>query len=210
MNYPAEASVQHDQNDAPSWPTPPNLISRRGCGFAAIGLAFAFLMALAIVRTRSMSTEQTSPFWGNQVATAIRLDRPVELLRPTGSTSDKALDFYNPGWIDLTELRDLGYFRRVFLSDENFDWDATQLMQIPPAQPNQWPWAYVRFGQSNPKATPTTIAIHLNEGWVGLPEGSKVTKLNDGMRRRIAYRLRLFAKVAEEPIPPEPEKGGES
>lgn len=210
MNDPTEASMQDHQHDTPSWPTPPRLISLRGCGFATLGLAFAFAMALAIVRTRSMSTEHTSPFWGDDVTKAIRLDRPVELLRPDGSTSDKALDFYNPGWIDLTELRDLGYFRRVFLADENFDWDAARSMQIPAASAGQWPWAYVRFGQSEPQATPTTIAIHLDEGWVGVPEGVKVAKLNEGMRRRIAYRLRLFAKVDGESVQSDPQKGSES
>ncbi|MEZ6087208.1 MAG: hypothetical protein R3C05_04085 [Pirellulaceae bacterium] len=203
MNDPAEASMAERASSEESWPPAPRLVTFRGCVFILLGLSFAFAMALAIVRTRHMSTEHTAPFWGEAVAKAIRLDRPVELLRPSGSTAVKDLDFYHPGWIDLTELRDLGYFRRVFLADENFDWSNARTMTIPPASADQWPWAYIRFGQSHPQAVATTIAVHLNEGWVGVPGGDRVACLNEGMRRRIAYRLQLFAKVNAKSAEPE-------
>ncbi|QDS90723.1 hypothetical protein EC9_49390 [Rosistilla ulvae] len=197
MDQSKEASTD---NAAPAaqWPPRPPLVSPRGCLFALLGLGFAIAMSLAIVRNRSMPTEQTDPFWGPEVSQAIRVGRPVELLRPEGSQAVPELDFYHEGWLDLTELRDLGYFRRVFLADNNFDWQQLGEREIPAADPAHWPWAYVRFGQSDDEAEATTIAIHLDEGWVGMPGGRRAARLTESVLPRIAYRLRLFAKVASE------------
>ncbi|WP_417734600.1 hypothetical protein [Rosistilla oblonga] len=201
MDQSKEASTD---NAAPAaqWPAPPRLVSPRGCLYAVLGLGFSVAMALAIVRSRSMPTEHTDPFWGPEVSQAIRVGRPVELLRPEDSQAVPELDFYHEGWIDLTELRDLGYFRRTFLADNNFDWLQARELEIPPAEATRWPWAFVRFGQFDDEADGTTIAIHLDEGWVGKPGGKRAIRLTQSVLPRIAYRLRLFAKVANETAEP--------
>ncbi|QDV71168.1 hypothetical protein Poly24_49020 [Rosistilla carotiformis] len=197
---PSKEASTDSENVPAQWPARPRLVSPRGCAVAILGLVFASVMSLAIVRTRNMPTAKTAPFWGPEASAAIRVGRPVELLRPEGSLAVPELDFYNEGWIDLTELRDLGYFRRVFLADNNFDWQSQGEMKIPVADAAKWPWAFVRFGQTDDEAAATTIAIHLDEGWVGFPGGGQAVRLTDSVLPRIAYRLRLFAKVASESV----------
>lgn len=197
MDESKEASLD-PADPQPQWPPQPRLVSPRGCLLTLLGLGLAFAMALAIVRTRNMPTAKTAPFWGEQVSGAIRVGRPVELLRPQGAQAVPELDFYHEGWIDLTELRDLGYFRRVFLADTNYDWQQVQEMEIPAPDASLWPWAFVRFGQNEEGADATIIAIHLDRGWVGQPGGRQAVRLTQSVLPRIAHRLRLFAKVASE------------
>lgn len=188
-----------DQISQDGWPERPRLVTARGCLVAIAIMIFGFAMALGILRSRQMEAERTQAFFGDSNANIIRLGKPVEMIRSDGSQASEYLERYNEGWIDLSELRDIGYFRRVFLDDNHYEWQSQTERKVPAASPSALPWSFIRFGEQ-PGLESFTLAFHLDEGWVGEAEGGEVVQLQDRVRRKIAHRIRLFSKL-EQPDP---------
>ena len=181
------------QLDADGWPVRPKAFTLRGFGIVLLVLAFASGMALTIVTSRQMPSQRTGEFWGTDVSGWIRVGSPVELQRPPSSKASAELERYHEGWLDLTELRDIGYFRRMFLDDNHFQWDAEYVPATGNADAEQW--LNVRFCHDKTSSDGPVISIHRTEGWVGLRGEEPRIKMVDQVRRRIVNRLELIGKI---------------
>lgn len=188
----AEAS-----DPASAWPEAPKFFSVKGFAWGGAVLVLATVMALAILMTRHMENQRTMAYWDAAYFETIGTARPVELLRPAGSQTAKELEMYHSGWIDLSEFRDLAYFRRAFLADSNFQWHSndTPTQAIPPVGDQAWPWVFVRFGQDDQHAEALTVAINVETYWVGKPGAESGIQLNAETGRRLSKRLKLISRV---------------
>ncbi|MCD0463170.1 hypothetical protein [Roseiconus lacunae] len=198
-SLPAEGHVQ--QRHADKYNDPRVQITRRGILFGVVVLVFGIVGSFISIWARRTQLEKTTEFWGEDVVTAFQLAEEVEL-QPMFNQPEA-----NGTPVRLSGMPGLGHLRHVLLDDRSYAWGSVTQKELAsdasdnPSSDDSASDQLIVLHWSDPTAgrfEDLSVAIELEQGWVGKLGGGKKVQLNERYREAVPKYLKRIADF--EPI----------
>lgn len=166
-------------------------ISRRGILLGVFVVLFGIAGAGFSIWARRTQLEKSTEFWGADVILALQLAEEVELIpsvdlpdSETGSSSEP---------VRLSGMPGLGHLRHVLLDDRSYQWDSVVQDSIA-SRIEEFPCMILRLSDPTVHRFPDTeIVIDLENGWLGLRDGTNQVQLGERFQTAIPLFLKRVA-----------------